>query len=132
MIKIYSYGSGVKLITVSLVCILNQNYIRYTTRQKRAEAKKALKDLLLNSGSSRFSFQVNYSLVPFPEAWNNLRSLTACILIPLTSLYLLPASAPFYFMWLPSTLKSPHEITFEWLSLHSCRYYVHLSDCLVF
>lgn len=70
MIKIYSYDSSVKLITVYIVCILNQNYVRYATRQKRADSKKALKDLLLNSGSSRFSFQVNYSLVPFPEAWN--------------------------------------------------------------
>ncbi|KAF8011906.1 hypothetical protein BT93_I0132 [Corymbia citriodora subsp. variegata] len=34
----------------------SKNYIRYATRQKRADAKKALKDLLLNSGSSRFSF----------------------------------------------------------------------------
>ncbi|OWM76397.1 uncharacterized protein LOC116211296 [Punica granatum] len=34
-----------------------KNYIRYTTRQKRADAKKALKDLLFRSGSSRFSFQ---------------------------------------------------------------------------
>lgn len=35
----------------------SKNYIRYATRQKRADTKKALKDLLLNSGSSRFSFQ---------------------------------------------------------------------------
>ncbi|PON83501.1 DnaJ domain containing protein [Trema orientale] len=35
----------------------SKNYIRYATRQKRADAKKALKDLLYRNGSSKFSFQ---------------------------------------------------------------------------
>uniref|UniRef100_A0A803PJA8 J domain-containing protein n=1 Tax=Cannabis sativa TaxID=3483 RepID=A0A803PJA8_CANSA len=35
----------------------SKNYIRYATRQKRADAKKALKDLLNKSGASKFSFQ---------------------------------------------------------------------------
>ncbi|CAK7328518.1 unnamed protein product [Dovyalis caffra] len=36
---------------------LNNN-LRYSTRQKRADAKKALKNLLYNSGASRSSFEV--------------------------------------------------------------------------
>ncbi|XP_057979398.1 uncharacterized protein LOC131165521 [Malania oleifera] len=35
----------------------SKNYIRYATRQKRADAKKALKDLLFHCGSSKISFQ---------------------------------------------------------------------------
>ncbi|KAK4774019.1 hypothetical protein SAY87_029038 [Trapa incisa] len=34
-----------------------KSYIRYSTRQKRADAKKALKDLLFRNGSCRVSFQ---------------------------------------------------------------------------
>nr|CAN63303.1 hypothetical protein VITISV_029371 [Vitis vinifera] len=34
-----------------------QNYIRYASRQKRADARRALKDLLFNNGSPKFSFQ---------------------------------------------------------------------------
>ncbi|KAJ4715423.1 DnaJ domain containing protein [Melia azedarach] len=34
-----------------------KNYIRYQTRHKRADTKRALKDLLFNSGSSKLSFQ---------------------------------------------------------------------------
>ncbi|TXG60556.1 hypothetical protein EZV62_015129 [Acer yangbiense] len=34
-----------------------KSYVRYQTRQKRADAKKALKDLLFSSGSSKHSFQ---------------------------------------------------------------------------
>ena len=33
------------------------NQIKYITRQKRADTKKALKNLLYNSGASRFSFE---------------------------------------------------------------------------
>lgn len=35
----------------------SKTYIRYQTRNKRADAKRALKDLLFRSGSSNFSFQ---------------------------------------------------------------------------
>ncbi|KAL9459365.1 hypothetical protein AB3S75_002711 [Citrus x aurantiifolia] len=35
----------------------SKTYIRYQTRHKRADAKRALKDLLFRSGSSNFSFQ---------------------------------------------------------------------------
>ncbi|KAK9271586.1 hypothetical protein L1049_001947 [Liquidambar formosana] len=35
----------------------SKSYIKYATRQKRADTKKALKDLLFHSGSSKFSFQ---------------------------------------------------------------------------
>ncbi|CAK8567861.1 unnamed protein product [Lathyrus sativus] len=35
----------------------SKNQIKFVTRQKRADAKKALKNLLYNSGSSRFSFE---------------------------------------------------------------------------
>ncbi|CAL9000836.1 unnamed protein product [Prunus brigantina] len=35
----------------------SKNYIRYATRQKRADTKKALKNLLFNSGSSKNFFQ---------------------------------------------------------------------------
>ncbi|KAF7840066.1 chaperone DnaJ domain protein [Senna tora] len=35
----------------------SKNHIRFVTREKRADAKKALKDLLYNSGSSSFSSQ---------------------------------------------------------------------------
>uniref|UniRef100_A0A5B7C5F7 J domain-containing protein n=1 Tax=Davidia involucrata TaxID=16924 RepID=A0A5B7C5F7_DAVIN len=35
----------------------SKNYVKYATRQKRSDAKKALKDLLFNSGSSTISFQ---------------------------------------------------------------------------
>ncbi|XP_022752259.1 uncharacterized protein LOC111300988 [Durio zibethinus] len=34
-----------------------KNYVRYVVRQKCADTKRALKDLLLNSGSSNISFQ---------------------------------------------------------------------------
>jgi hypothetical protein len=37
---------------------LFQNQIKFVTRQKRADAKKALKSLLYNGGSSRFPFHV--------------------------------------------------------------------------
>ncbi|XP_062097033.1 dnaJ protein P58IPK homolog isoform X2 [Humulus lupulus] len=40
----------------------SKNYIRYATRQKRADAKKALKDLLNKSGASKFSFQDDDSM----------------------------------------------------------------------
>lgn len=40
----------------------SKNYIRYTTRQKRADAKRALKDILFKGGSSKITIQ-NY----FPE-----------------------------------------------------------------
>lgn len=39
-----------KLLTLS---IFNQSYIRYAVRQKRADTKRALKDLLFKSGSSK-------------------------------------------------------------------------------
>lgn len=42
--------------------IINQSYIRYETRQKRADAKKALKNLLFNSGSSKITFEVDISI----------------------------------------------------------------------
>ncbi|KAI6699770.1 hypothetical protein NL676_014094 [Syzygium grande] len=48
----------------------SKNYVRYATRQKRADAKKALKDLLLNSGSSRFSFQDKGPAWNFDETEN--------------------------------------------------------------
>ncbi|KAJ1429713.1 DnaJ domain containing protein [Sesbania bispinosa] len=35
----------------------SKSHIKYITRQKRADAKKALKNLLYNSGSSKFSFE---------------------------------------------------------------------------
>ncbi|XP_058090846.1 uncharacterized protein LOC131237194 [Magnolia sinica] len=35
----------------------SKNHIRYATRQKRADSRKALKDLLFNSTSSKLSFQ---------------------------------------------------------------------------
>ncbi|XP_004502898.1 uncharacterized protein [Cicer arietinum] len=35
----------------------SKNQIKFVTRQKRADAKKALKHLLYNSGSSKFSFE---------------------------------------------------------------------------
>ncbi|XP_028798260.1 uncharacterized protein LOC114753713 [Neltuma alba] len=35
----------------------NSNHIRFVVREKRSDAKKALKDLLYNSGSSQFSSQ---------------------------------------------------------------------------
>lgn len=35
----------------------SKNYIRYASRQKRADARRALKDLLFNNGSPKFSFQ---------------------------------------------------------------------------
>ncbi|OVA07853.1 DnaJ domain [Macleaya cordata] len=35
----------------------SKNYLRYATRQKRADAKRALKDLLFKSGSTKMSFQ---------------------------------------------------------------------------
>ncbi|XWS44784.1 hypothetical protein CRYUN_Cryun15aG0078100 [Craigia yunnanensis] len=34
-----------------------KNYVRYAVRKKRADTKRALKDLLFNSGSSNISFQ---------------------------------------------------------------------------
>ncbi|XP_062075071.1 uncharacterized protein LOC133779088 [Humulus lupulus] len=40
----------------------SKNYIRYATRQKRADSKKALKDLLNKSGASKFSFQDDDSM----------------------------------------------------------------------
>lgn len=40
-----------------------QDHIRFVTRQKRADAKKALKHLLYSGGSSRFSFEVCFLLV---------------------------------------------------------------------
>ncbi|XP_030543813.1 uncharacterized protein LOC115750527 isoform X2 [Rhodamnia argentea] len=48
----------------------SKNYIRYTTRQKRAETKKALKDLVLGSGSSRFSFHEKGPAWDFDETEN--------------------------------------------------------------
>ncbi|XP_010241707.1 PREDICTED: uncharacterized protein LOC104586235 isoform X2 [Nelumbo nucifera] len=49
------------------------NYVRYATRQKRADAKKALKDLLFKSGCSRFSFQDD------GQTWNtNRRNKNSC------------------------------------------------------
>ncbi|XP_043722189.1 uncharacterized protein LOC122669487 [Telopea speciosissima] len=35
----------------------SKNYIKYATRQKRADTKRALKDLLFQSGSSKLSFE---------------------------------------------------------------------------
>ncbi|XP_042492668.1 uncharacterized protein LOC122072165 [Macadamia integrifolia] len=35
----------------------SKNYVRYATRQKRADTKRALKDLLYKSGSSKLSFE---------------------------------------------------------------------------
>ncbi|XP_054821697.1 uncharacterized protein LOC129320325 isoform X2 [Prosopis cineraria] len=35
----------------------SKSYVKYVIRQKRADAKKALKDLLYRSGSSKFSFE---------------------------------------------------------------------------
>ncbi|EOX92389.1 hypothetical protein QUC31_003611 [Theobroma cacao] len=35
----------------------SKTYVRYAVRQKRADAKRALKDLLFNTGSSNISFQ---------------------------------------------------------------------------
>lgn len=38
----------------------SKNHIKYITRQKRADAKKALNSLLYNSGASKFSFEDKY------------------------------------------------------------------------
>ncbi|MBA0688590.1 hypothetical protein Goari_006365 [Gossypium aridum] len=38
-----------------------QSYVRYAMRQKRAETKRALRNLLFNSDASTISFQVNFS-----------------------------------------------------------------------
>ncbi|KAK7410863.1 hypothetical protein VNO78_02036 [Psophocarpus tetragonolobus] len=38
----------------------SKTQIKYITRQKRADAKKALNSLLYNSGASKFSFEDNY------------------------------------------------------------------------
>ncbi|CAJ1974672.1 unnamed protein product, partial [Sphenostylis stenocarpa] len=38
----------------------SKNHIKFITRQKRADAKKALNSLLCNSGSSKFSFENKY------------------------------------------------------------------------
>ncbi|TKY73870.1 hypothetical protein E2542_SST02627 [Spatholobus suberectus] len=38
----------------------SKNHIKYITRQKRADAKKALNSLLYNSGCSKFSFEDKY------------------------------------------------------------------------
>ncbi|CAI9109074.1 OLC1v1008812C2 [Oldenlandia corymbosa var. corymbosa] len=38
----------------------SKDYIKYKTRQKRADAKKALKNLLFNSGFSNVSFEETY------------------------------------------------------------------------
>ncbi|XP_021889124.1 uncharacterized protein LOC110808084 [Carica papaya] len=43
----------------------SKNYVRYSVRQKRADAKKALKDLLFNSGSSKFSLPDEESMWNF-------------------------------------------------------------------
>ncbi|KAJ9177726.1 hypothetical protein P3X46_012915 [Hevea brasiliensis] len=40
----------------------SKNYVRYAVRQKRADAKRALKDLLFNNGSSKPSFKDEESL----------------------------------------------------------------------
>ncbi|XP_057460503.1 uncharacterized protein LOC130750999 [Actinidia eriantha] len=46
------------------------NYIRYETRQKRADGKRALKDLLFNSGSSKVTYQNYFPRMDETTNWN--------------------------------------------------------------
>ncbi|CAL5368112.1 unnamed protein product [Camellia sinensis] len=46
------------------------NHIRYEIRQKRADAKRALKDLLFNSGSSKITFQDHFPKLDGTTSWN--------------------------------------------------------------
>ncbi|KAK7350860.1 hypothetical protein VNO77_09874 [Canavalia gladiata] len=55
--RIQNYSSFVSCI---FFLKSNPNHIKYITRQKRADAKKALNSLLYNSGSSKFSFEDNW------------------------------------------------------------------------
>ncbi|KAK6922868.1 hypothetical protein RJ641_011172 [Dillenia turbinata] len=50
-----------------------KNYAKYATRQKRADTKKALKDLLLNYGASRASLQDENTTfrVKAEESWDD-------------------------------------------------------------
>lgn len=48
----------------------NKNYIRYAVRQKRADAKRALKDLLHKSGSSKFRDEERMLRVQMGTQWN--------------------------------------------------------------
>ncbi|XP_057501187.1 uncharacterized protein LOC130785128 isoform X1 [Actinidia eriantha] len=48
----------------------SKNYIRYETRQKRADAKRALKDLLFNSGSSKVTYQNYFPRMDETTNWN--------------------------------------------------------------
>ncbi|CAL5364892.1 unnamed protein product [Camellia sinensis] len=46
------------------------NHIRYEIRQKRADAKRALKDLLFSSGSSKITFQDHFPKLDGTTSWN--------------------------------------------------------------
>ncbi|GMP25477.1 hypothetical protein CsSME_00002328 [Camellia sinensis var. sinensis] len=48
----------------------SKNHIRYEIRQKRADAKRALKDLLFSSGSSKITFQDHFPKLDGTTSWN--------------------------------------------------------------
>ncbi|KAI8540682.1 hypothetical protein RHMOL_Rhmol08G0005000 [Rhododendron molle] len=50
--------------------LVPKNHIKYEIRQKRADAKRALKDLLFNSGASKFTAENYFSRVEETTSWN--------------------------------------------------------------
>ncbi|XP_076933458.1 uncharacterized protein LOC143599365 [Bidens hawaiensis] len=49
----------------------SKTYVRYKTRQKRADAKKALKDIYFGSGSSRFTLKGEFSKTRRTKLWDD-------------------------------------------------------------
>ncbi|XP_038707083.1 uncharacterized protein LOC120002396 isoform X2 [Tripterygium wilfordii] len=58
----------------------NAEHIRFVTRQKRADTKKALKDLLFKNGASKFSFPDEEPIPKFDGAngWDTHKSNSSC------------------------------------------------------
>lgn len=51
-----------------------KNHVRYEIRQKRADTKRALKDLLLNSGASKIKAENLFSRMDETTSWNTERA----------------------------------------------------------
>ncbi|KAJ0902617.1 hypothetical protein HanPSC8_Chr08g0339101 [Helianthus annuus] len=52
-------------------CFDKPTFIRYKTRQKRADAKKALNDIYFGSGSSKFTLEGEYLKKRWKKSWDD-------------------------------------------------------------
>ncbi|KAJ0548022.1 putative harbinger transposase-derived protein [Helianthus annuus] len=52
-------------------CFNTPTFIRYKTRQKRADAKKALNDIYFGSGSSKFTLEGEYLKKRWKKSWDD-------------------------------------------------------------